>query len=281
MVKKLFLLVLPFFSMCMAFSQEVSSCPRIEFETKEHEFGEIRRFSPAMCEFVFRNTGDEVLRISSVRTSNVSAVAELSSETINPGERGKITVRYCTGIIGKFARTITVSSNATNKRVILKINGFIQNTFQRQKKNGKWGVVKDGTKTIIPFEYDTIWQIDKDGYAVASKNGKIGIIDTANRIIIPFLYTEVNTYGSFPAISYFDSEGFAQLKKQGKWGIVNKRNQAIIPFIYDDIFCAGDNISALFFNKRAFSADNGHSYTKKDGKWVVINKSNQIVKSFD
>lgn len=255
--------------------------PKIEFATKEHNFGTIKRNSIAEYRFEFVNTGNKPLNIKNVRSSCGCTTPELSQEKIMPGESAYVKVRYNTGIIGGFNKTVTVSSDAVdNPRVVLHIKGYVIKTFDIEKRNGKWGIVDMNDKVIVPFEYDTIIQADMNGYIVAQKNSKFGVIDEQNKIIIPFLYSKIHLYGKTNRL-VFDEEGYLQAQRNGKWGIVDINNKIIIPFEYDDVFCPGDSRAVTYFDfRRSFSADNGHTCAVKNGKIVVLNKNKQIVKSY-
>lgn len=101
--------------------------PQIQFEQTEHNFGVLNQGDPAEYEFVFKNTGDEPLIITSARGSCGCTVPSYSNEPIPPGGKGKIKVKYDSHRIGPFHKTVTVTSNATNQpTVILKIHGEVK-----------------------------------------------------------------------------------------------------------------------------------------------------------
>lgn len=97
----------------------------IDFETEELDYGTIEKGSNGVRVFTFTNTGNAPLIISNVKASCGCTVPTYSNEAILPGEEGEITVKYDTKKVGKFTKTITVSSNATNTKKLLKIKGSI------------------------------------------------------------------------------------------------------------------------------------------------------------
>ncbi len=97
----------------------------IDFETEELDYGTIEKGSNGVRVFTFTNTGNAPLIISNVKASCGCTVPTYSNEAILPGEEGEITVKYDTKKVGKFTKTITVSSNATNTKKLLKIKGNI------------------------------------------------------------------------------------------------------------------------------------------------------------
>jgi len=99
--------------------------PEITFSKMVHDFGQIKEGEEAVCEFLFTNTGDSPLLISSVKSSCGCTVPAYPSEPILPGKTGVIKARYDTRRVGKFNKQITVLSNATNGNVVLRITGEV------------------------------------------------------------------------------------------------------------------------------------------------------------
>jgi len=68
--------------------------PKIEFESTLHNFGEIAPGTTNICEFKFKNVGDETLRVGKVRASCGCTAATLTKNDYKPGEDGVIRVKY-------------------------------------------------------------------------------------------------------------------------------------------------------------------------------------------
>jgi hypothetical protein len=86
--------------------------PRIEFESILYNFGDVAPDSWNVCEFTFKNTGDEILRIGKIRTTCGCTVATLEKNVYEPGEQGVIKVKYHCGLKdGSRNKHIYVSSN--------------------------------------------------------------------------------------------------------------------------------------------------------------------------
>jgi opacity protein-like surface antigen len=98
---------------------------QITFEKLVHDYGTIVQDADGNCEFKFKNTGNEPLIISGAKGSCGCTVPEWSKEPIAPGQSGSIKVKYDTKRIGKFSKTVTVTSNAVNGN-----NGTITLTIQ-------------------------------------------------------------------------------------------------------------------------------------------------------
>ena len=99
--------------------------PEITFEKTVYNYGHIYQGDNGVCEFVFKNTGKADLVLTNVHSSCGCTVPEWPKETIAPGKKGVIKVKYDTERLGTISKTITVESNATNNRVILSIKGKI------------------------------------------------------------------------------------------------------------------------------------------------------------
>ena len=100
----------------------------IEFETTEHDFGNIPRGGDGTYEFVFKNTGEAPLILTNVRSSCGCTVPEWPKKPIKKGKEASIKVRYNTRIIGGFSKSITVYSNAGDTPVVLRIKGRVEDT---------------------------------------------------------------------------------------------------------------------------------------------------------
>ncbi|WKK64974.1 DUF1573 domain-containing protein [Lutimonas zeaxanthinifaciens] len=110
--------------------------PVFEFETKVIDYGEIAANSDGNRVFKFKNIGKSPLIISKVKGSCGCTVPTKPEEPIMPGETGEIGVKYATNRIGPFSKTITISSNAYEPQVVLKIKGRVleQGSGDLQKK---------------------------------------------------------------------------------------------------------------------------------------------------
>ena len=101
------------------------SGPQMKFETPVIDYGTIEDKADGQREFVFTNTGDAPLIISQARGSCGCTVPTYSDEPIAPGATGKIGVKYDTNRIGKFTKTITLTTNTAQKNKILTIKGEV------------------------------------------------------------------------------------------------------------------------------------------------------------
>ena len=99
--------------------------PKMKFETAVIDYGIIEHKSDGQREFIFVNSGNTPLIISNARGSCGCTVPTFPKEPILPGSKGKIGVKYDTKRIGKFTKTITLTTNTEQKNKILTIKGEV------------------------------------------------------------------------------------------------------------------------------------------------------------
>ena len=104
--------------------EEVSKVT-IDFESKVVDYGTIEHNSDGARKFVFTNNGTEPLQIKSAKGSCGCTVPTWPREPIAAGETAEIGVKYATNRVGPFTKTITLSTNASKKPVILTIKGKV------------------------------------------------------------------------------------------------------------------------------------------------------------
>ncbi len=86
--------------------------PKLKFREESKDFGKVKQGEVLTHVFVFKNEGDETLKITKVKTSCGCTAAILFKEEIAPGEEGKIKLTYNTkGFQGKNTKYINVESN--------------------------------------------------------------------------------------------------------------------------------------------------------------------------
>jgi hypothetical protein len=97
----------------------------IDFESKVVDYGIIDNKSDGARKFVFKNNGTEPLIIKNAKGSCGCTVPTWPREPIAPGSIGEIGVKYDTKRVGKFTKTITLTTNADKAPVILTIKGEV------------------------------------------------------------------------------------------------------------------------------------------------------------
>ncbi len=107
----------------MLFAQQ----PVISFDKIEHDFGKINEADGRVTTvFEFKNEGMEPLVLTNVRASCGCTTPSWTKTPIEPGQTGSISVTYNpNGRPGRFQKTITVTSNATEATKKLYIKGEV------------------------------------------------------------------------------------------------------------------------------------------------------------
>lgn len=139
-------------------------------------------------------------------------------------------------------------------------------------KDGKYGLLQESGKLLIPIEYDTItletryegqWYdgIDYDyKFAVLKRNGKVAVADEHGKIIVPFDYDDAKAVNKsvvavsrnglwgwvsattgellqepkFEYVTNFYSDDFVEVRDGEKAGLARSDGQLIIPVQYDE-----------------------------------------------
>ncbi len=107
--------------------QQASKFPKIEFEEKEHDFGEIIKGTKVETVFKYKNVGNAPLVITNIKTTCGCTVPEnWSREPLAPGKTGEFTVTFNGSGANNVSKTITVSTNTEKGKEDIKIKAFIK-----------------------------------------------------------------------------------------------------------------------------------------------------------
>ena len=102
-----------------------------EFETEIINYGTIAQNSDGNRAFVFKNVGNAPIIISEVKASCGCTIPSKPNKPIMPGETAEIEVKYATSRLGGFSKTLTVISDASEPKKIIRIKGNVfKNTSQ-------------------------------------------------------------------------------------------------------------------------------------------------------
>jgi hypothetical protein len=111
--------------------------PQMEFETKVMDYGEIAKGSDPLRKFVFTNVGMAPLIIKSAKGSCGCTVPDYPKEPIMPGSSATIDVRYDTNRIGQFTKTVTLTTNMEEEKIVLTIKGKVNNLPEEESVPAK------------------------------------------------------------------------------------------------------------------------------------------------
>lgn len=95
---------------------------------------------------------------------------------------------------------------------------------------GHLGVINKKGETIVPIEFDEIY--NEDNIILAIKNDKMGIYDYSGRVILPVEYE--------PSIGFISDSGWTDrnwlpLVKDGKMGAIDTKGNIVVPVKFDDV----------------------------------------------
>ncbi|NBC57923.1 MAG: DUF1573 domain-containing protein [Bacteroidetes bacterium] len=78
------------------------------FEEDTCDYGSLKVGDTAECIFNFKNTSKTVIKIIDIKSNSRHIEFELSKDTINPSEKGQLTVIYNCKVEGPIRKTITI-----------------------------------------------------------------------------------------------------------------------------------------------------------------------------
>ena len=115
--------IITFFICFLSIGQEKKA--EIKFDENLIDYGEIEYNSDGKRTFKFTNIGEAPLVFNRISSSCGCTVPKKPEQPVKPGESGEIEVEYDTKRIGVFIKAISVSSNAVNSNVVLRIKGEV------------------------------------------------------------------------------------------------------------------------------------------------------------
>jgi hypothetical protein len=99
--------------------------PVMEFETTDVDYGVIKQHSEPLRTISFTNTGDEPLVIKNCKGSCGCTVPIWPKEPILPGASADIEIRYATNRLGKFSKTVKITTNEKTDPIVLRVLGEV------------------------------------------------------------------------------------------------------------------------------------------------------------
>lgn len=110
---------------------------------------------------------------------------------------------------------------------------FYELSYTFAKLKDKWGIIDQQGKTILPFEYSKINNLDIDATQLYSavKNNRYGLISLTTAMPVTEFVYENDFYFDDGVI--FELGALAVVQKNKKTGLINKKGVEVIPCIYD------------------------------------------------
>ncbi len=124
----------------LALPLQVIAAPVVSTEVLEYDFGEVAQGDKVSYPFRFKNSGDELLEISSVSSSCGCTAALLSSKRIAPGDMGEIKATFDSSRFrGQVAKIITLTTNApSHPQVQFKLKGVVNELLSVSTARISW-----------------------------------------------------------------------------------------------------------------------------------------------
>lgn len=119
------------------------------------------------------------------------------------------------GTYGLYANSVNVTD------MVYSGAGMFTNGLAAFESNGKWGYLDSKGRTVVPFEYDSVWGYSAlggkdtpyesiEGHITVCKNKKFGILKDDGSVVIEPMFDDAT-----PVI-----KGKAFAKIEGKWGVI-------------------------------------------------------------
>ncbi len=104
-----------------------SKFPVLEFDKKEHDFGEIESKTKVTTVFSYKNTGDAPLVITNIKsTCGCTVPQDWSREPLEPGASGQFSVQFNGSGTNKVSKTITITANTEKGSETVNITAFVK-----------------------------------------------------------------------------------------------------------------------------------------------------------
>ncbi len=97
----------------------------ISWTEDSYNFGEVEQGKPVSHEFTFKNTTKQTVLITNVKASCGCTATNYTKTPIKPGEMGTVTATYNARNGGNFNKTVSVTTNDSDVKKVLKIKGKV------------------------------------------------------------------------------------------------------------------------------------------------------------
>lgn len=120
----------------MAMSALAGNGPQAVFSKTQYDFGTFSEEKGKVTHvFEFTNTGKEPVILQDVKTSCGCTTPNWTKTPVAPGKKGQVEVTYnAKGRPGQFTKTITVTSNAGESRLLIKGEVLLKRDADKLKK---------------------------------------------------------------------------------------------------------------------------------------------------
>jgi hypothetical protein len=107
-------------------AQQTDNNPEFKFKKETHDFGKVPAGKPVSVDFIFTNTGDAPLIISTIESTCGCTVPKFTAKPVLKGGKGIITVTFnAVAVQAGFTKAVTIKSNARTPSKMLYIKGEV------------------------------------------------------------------------------------------------------------------------------------------------------------
>jgi hypothetical protein len=107
-------------------AMQTENKPEFKFEKETHDFGKVPVGKPVSVDFIFTNTGDAPLIISTIESTCGCTVPKFTAKPVLKGGKGIITVTFnAVAVQAGFTKAVTIKSNARTPSKMLYIKGEV------------------------------------------------------------------------------------------------------------------------------------------------------------
>lgn len=147
-----------------------------------------------------------------------------------------------------FIFVFSVDANAT-RRIRLVPHRYENQYFLKEVKisvaNGKYGLVTNDSKVVIPFIYDEMDDHIFPQHLLVKKNGQISLLNLKGDVVKHYNYDLVRKF----------RDGYAVVEKNGQSGVINFDGELVLPLNYSKIIQCTANVYFLFQGEEMILAD--------------------------
>lgn len=162
-MKRLFITLITF----IAITTGLMAQAHLRANVDNVDLGQVEWNNPVRIDYTIHNDGDIPLLIVDVLSSCGCSVPEWSSEPIEPGKNGKISVDFDAKALGKFHKEISIYSNSTPNLVYLSFTGEVVRKITDFKNSHpikvgsvrldrdtlNFGAIEDGDKKTLNIKF--------------------------------------------------------------------------------------------------------------------------------
>jgi len=102
--------------------------PVLKFEKEKHDFGQVEEAAgPIEHSFLFVNSGNQPIKIQSVKASCGCTTPGWTKEEIQPGDSGFVKAKYNpSNRPGRFSKTLRLTTTSSSQNKVLYISGYVK-----------------------------------------------------------------------------------------------------------------------------------------------------------